>query len=42
LDDIKDENRFQLIQLFGKEAFCDTLEEAVQSYRYREKSDPQS
>ncbi len=33
LDDVKAESRYQLSQLFGEDAFYDTLEEVVQGYR---------
>ena len=33
LDDVKAKSRYQLSQLFGEDAFYDTLEEVVESYR---------
>ena len=33
LDDVKDESRYRLRRLFGKDAFYDTLEDVVKAYR---------
>ena len=33
MDDLKDESRYHLVDLFGEDAFYDTLEEALQAYR---------
>jgi len=33
LEDVKDESRYRLRRLFGKDAFYDTLEDVVKAYR---------
>ena len=33
LDEVKDESRYRLRRLFGKDAFYDTLEDVVKAYR---------
>lgn len=33
LDDVKEESRYNLRQLFGEDAFYDTLEEVVKAYQ---------
>ena len=33
MDDVKDESRYHLDQLFGKDAFFETLEDVVNAYR---------
>jgi len=40
LGDLKAESRYHLSQLFGEDAFYDTLEDVVQSYRNRGKPEP--
>jgi hypothetical protein len=33
MDDVRDESRYQLDQLFGKDAFFETLQDVVDAYR---------
>jgi sulfate permease, SulP family len=35
MEDVKDESRYHLDQLFGKDAFYETLEDAVNAYRQK-------
>ena len=35
MDDVKERSRYRLRQLFGEDAFYDSLEEAMEDYRER-------
>jgi hypothetical protein len=33
MDDVREESRYQLRELFGEDAFYDTLDDVLQAYR---------